>query len=91
MALSVFYSSVSGNTEMKKQQQRIFDVLQSKKIDFEAVDISQESENKDLMRRIAGDPTALPPQICKGDSYCGNFTAFESAIEAEALEEFLKL
>ena len=56
---------------MRKNQERIFSILTSKKIDFEGVDIAQNSEDKDLMRKKAGDPTALPPQICNGDVYCG--------------------
>ncbi|XP_041831922.1 SH3 domain-binding glutamic acid-rich-like protein 3 [Melanotaenia boesemani] len=91
MSVIVFYSSVSGSLEVKKKQDRIMSVLSSKKIPFKTVDISQNSESKDLMRKRAGDPTALPPQICNGDAYCGDFTAFENAIEMEQLEKFLKL
>lgn len=56
---------------MKKNQDWIFSVLSSKKIPFKTVDITQNSEDKDLMRKKVGDPTALPPQICNGDVYCG--------------------
>ncbi|KAK7906856.1 hypothetical protein WMY93_015468 [Mugilogobius chulae] len=91
MDLLVFYSSISGNKEMKKQQEWIMSVLSAKKIPFKAVDISQNSDDKDLMRKIAGDSTALPPQICRGNSYCGDYTAFQNAIEEECLEAFLKL
>lgn len=66
-------------------------VLDSKRIKYELVDITQSSEDKDLMRRIAGNPSALPPQICNGDVYCGDSVAFENAIETEQLESFLKL
>lgn len=56
---------------MKKNQQRIFSVLTSKKIQFEVVDISVSDADKALMRERAGNPTALPPQICNGEVYCG--------------------
>lgn len=46
-------------------------ILDSKKIPYTPVDICQDSKDKDLMRKIAGDPKALPPQICNGDVYCG--------------------
>lgn len=46
-------------------------ILEGKKIPYELVDISQKVESKELMRQIAGDSTALPPQICNGDVYCG--------------------
>lgn len=57
--------------QIKKDQDTIFSILSSKKIPFEAVDIAQNSDDKDLMRKRVGDPTALPPQICNGDVYCG--------------------
>ncbi|XP_033999324.1 SH3 domain-binding glutamic acid-rich-like protein 3 [Trematomus bernacchii] len=91
MPVKVFYTSVSGSTEIKKKQQQILDVLASKKIEFEAIDISQDSNTKDEMRELANDPTALPPQICNGNEYCGNYEAFLEAIENEQLEGFLKL
>ncbi|XP_018549944.1 SH3 domain-binding glutamic acid-rich-like protein 3 [Lates calcarifer] len=91
MAITVFYSSVSGSLEMKKRQDRIISVLSSKNIPYKLVDISQNSDMKDLMRQRAGNPTALPPQICNGDVYCGDFIAFENAIEMEELDAFLKL
>ncbi|CAG5928116.1 SH3 domain-binding glutamic acid-rich-like protein 3 [Menidia menidia] len=91
MSVILFYSSVSGSTTMKKNQERIMSVLTSKDIPFKAVDIAQNSEDKDLMRKRAGNSKALPPQICNGDVYCGDYDAFENAIEMEKLEEFLKL
>lgn len=91
MSLKVFYASASGNLEMKKRQERIFSVLDSKGIEYERVDITQDSCLKDSMRKIAGNPTALPPQICNGDVYCGDSAAFEEAIEMEQLESFLKV
>ena len=46
-------------------------VLDAKKIAHNDVDITQDSELKDQMRRIACNDTALPPQISNGDQYCG--------------------
>ncbi|MED6288607.1 hypothetical protein CHARACLAT_028280 [Characodon lateralis] len=91
MGVTVYMASVSSSLELKKNQERIFSVLSSKKIPFKAIDITQQSENKDFMRKKAGNPKALPPQIFNGDAYCGDFAAFEKAIEMEKLEQFLKL
>ncbi|XP_076612909.1 SH3 domain-binding glutamic acid-rich-like protein 3 [Chaetodon auriga] len=91
MSVQVFYTSVSGSIELKKHQQKIIDILESKKIPHKLVDIAQNSDDKDLMRKIAGNPTALPPQICNGDVYCGDYAAFDMAVEAGELELFLKL
>lgn len=46
-------------------------ILDSKSICYEAVDVTQDEEAKLSMRKIANDSKALPPQICKGDIYCG--------------------
>ncbi|XP_008300411.1 SH3 domain-binding glutamic acid-rich-like protein 3 [Stegastes partitus] len=91
MSLTLFYTSVSSSVQIKKSQEKIQSVLDSKKIPFRLVDIAQCSEDKELMRKICGDPTALPPQLSNGDVYCGDFAAFENAIEEERLNEFLKL
>ncbi|XP_077568348.1 SH3 domain-binding glutamic acid-rich-like protein 3 isoform X1 [Stigmatopora nigra] len=66
-----YYASVSGNMELKKRQQRIEMALDGKGIKYEKVDITASQEAKDKMRAIVGDPTALPPQICNGNQYCG--------------------
>lgn len=46
-------------------------ILDSKKIPYKLVDVAQSQDDKDLMRKLAGDPKALPPQLCKGEEYCG--------------------
>ena len=46
-------------------------ILEAKKIDFEQIDIAADASYKDKMRQLANNPTALPPQICNGDEYCG--------------------
>ncbi|XP_057679123.1 SH3 domain-binding glutamic acid-rich-like protein 3 [Corythoichthys intestinalis] len=89
--VNYYYSSVTGNLEMKKQQQRIEMILDSKKIDYERIDIAADDGAKAKMRELVGDPKALPPQICNGDQYCGDFEKFEAAVESEELEAFLKL
>ncbi|XP_787111.1 SH3 domain-binding glutamic acid-rich-like protein 3 [Strongylocentrotus purpuratus] len=87
----VYMSTVSSNQAIKKQQQRIKMILDGKKIEYEDVDISQKEEDKVKMREIVGDPKALPPQICNGETYCGDYAAFEIAVEEEDIEGFLKL
>uniref|UniRef100_A0A3P8W8P3 SH3 domain-binding glutamic acid-rich-like protein 3 n=1 Tax=Cynoglossus semilaevis TaxID=244447 RepID=A0A3P8W8P3_CYNSE len=89
MPVIVFWTSVSSNTT--KGQHRIFDILSSLKIPHKAVDISQNSDDKDQMREIAGNPTALAPQICNGEVYCGDLKAFEEAVEMDNLQDFLRL
>ena len=46
-------------------------ILSGKKIAFEKVDVAASEDAKKKMRDIAGNQTALPPQLCNGDQYCG--------------------
>ncbi|XP_022075778.1 SH3 domain-binding glutamic acid-rich-like protein 3 isoform X2 [Acanthochromis polyacanthus] len=71
MSLTLFYTSVSSSVQIKKSQDKIMATLESLKIPFVQVDIAQSSEHKETMRRICGNPTALPPQLARGDVYCG--------------------
>lgn len=69
--LDLYWLMKSFSFQVKKNQERIFSVLTSKKIAFKQVDITQNTEDKNLMRKKANNPTALPPQIFNGDVYCG--------------------
>uniref|UniRef100_A0A6Q2Y8K2 Uncharacterized protein n=1 Tax=Esox lucius TaxID=8010 RepID=A0A6Q2Y8K2_ESOLU len=91
MSIVVYFSSISGSRELKQQQSQIFSFLDSKKIKYQAVDITQGPSGKEEMRKKAGNPTALPPQIFNGDKYCGDFSAFYEAVEAGKGEAFFKL
>nr|XP_029509107.1 SH3 domain-binding glutamic acid-rich-like protein 3 [Oncorhynchus nerka] len=71
MSIVVYFSSVSGSRELKQQQSQIFSFLDSKKIKYQAVDITQGSEIKEEMRKKTGNPAALPPQVFNKDVYCG--------------------
>uniref|UniRef100_UPI00397FBC39 hypothetical protein n=1 Tax=Salmonella sp. s51228 TaxID=3159652 RepID=UPI00397FBC39 len=86
--LGVYYSSVSGNIEIKKNQDRIFSVLDSKKISYIKHDIAANEELKAKMKEIAKKTEAIAPQICNGDKYCGSFEDFEYAIEEGDLDKF---
>ena len=89
--IDYYYSSVSSNLEIKKQQERIQNVLDGKKISYNKIDIAASEDDKAKMRRIIGDDKALAPQLANGEQYCGNFDKFEEAIESENLNTFLKL
>ncbi|GFR88694.1 SH3 domain-binding glutamic acid-rich-like protein [Elysia marginata] len=89
--VTVFVSAISSDIERKNNQRRIEDVLSGQKIDFESVDVSSSRDELDRMRRIVGNPTALAPQIVNGEEYCGDYSAFDDAVENKMLKEFLKL
>lgn len=46
-------------------------ILDSKKIDYDKVDIAGNEDAKQKMREIMGNPTGLPPQLTKGDTHLG--------------------
>ncbi|KPU78697.1 uncharacterized protein Dana_GF23792, isoform B [Drosophila ananassae] len=103
MVLKVYVSGMSGNKEVKKRQQRVLMILDSKNIQYDTVDITEpgkESE-KELMQNkstsnggTVSDPEPrhpLPPQIFNDEDYCGDYDAFDMANEIDTLEVFLKL
>jgi len=89
--LKVYISSVSSNKKTKKEQQRIFMILDSKKIEYEKVDIAVSDEDKTKMREAAGDPAAMPPMFLNGDDFLGDFEAFDLAVEDGQLNDFLRI
>lgn len=86
-----YYTSVTGNLETKKNQQKIEMILDAKKIEYQKFDVAADEAAKQRMRDISGNPKALPPQLCNGNQYCGDFDAFDEALESDQLYEFLKL
>lgn len=89
--LVVYITTVSSNFEIKKKQQRIKNILDGKKVSYTEIDIAQNADDKNKMRELMGDETALPPQIFVGESHLGDYDAFDAAVEEERLDEFLKL
>ncbi|KAL1490353.1 hypothetical protein ABEB36_013064 [Hypothenemus hampei] len=103
MVVKVYVSGMSGNKEVKKRQQRVLLILDSKNIKYEVLDIAEPNmeeakdymqNNSKLMGGTIGDPNPrhpLPPQIFNDDEYCGDYDAFDMANEVDEMEKFLKL
>lgn len=89
--IKLYYTTVTASRSVKSQQADVTRILDSKGIKYELIDISLDGELKDEMRNKAGDPTAVPPQLFNEDQYCGNYEMFSEAVEADTVEEFLKL
>jgi len=88
----VYHSSISCSPLIKKQQQAVLFVLSAKKYNVKLVDLACIGESaKAEMRKIADDPTCVPPQIAKGEEYCGGYDRFFEAVEDGQLLKFLKL
>lgn len=91
----IYVSSVAGSGEIRGHQQRVRMILESKKMEFEEVDIASVEGSKEVMRELAQNPEALPPQFVYEDEkgrkeYLGDFDAFDEAVEEGMLEKFLK-
>jgi len=90
--ITVYHSSISCSQQVKKQQQTVEFILTSKKYNVRFVDLACIGEKaKEEMRKIADDPKCLPPQIAKGEQYCGSYDKFMEAVEDGDLLRFLKL
>merc|ERR1711953_595328 len=83
--VTYYFTSVSGNMALKKNQQRIESVLTSKNIPIDAIDIASTPGAKEKMRELSKNATALPPQLFLGEKYLGDFEKFEEALECDAL------
>lgn len=103
MVVKVYISGISGNKEVKKRQQRVLMILDSKNIKYEIIDITEpgREDDKDFMQNnsksnggTVSDPnprTPLPPQVFNDDEYCGDYDQFDLANEIDTLEQFLKV
>jgi len=97
MTIKVYYSEISAHKEVKKRQQKVMMILDSKSIPYDAVDITEagKESDKDFMLTNAkprGDAkSVLSPQIFNGETYCGDFDDFELANEIDELEKFLNI
>ncbi|CAG0920676.1 unnamed protein product [Notodromas monacha] len=97
MVMKIYISGISGNKEVKKRQQRVTMILDSRHIAYELIDITEpgREEEKDFMQQnstpLPGAKYALPPQIFKDDVYCGDYDQYDLSNENDELEKFLKL
>ncbi|XP_044742502.1 SH3 domain-binding glutamic acid-rich protein homolog [Chrysoperla carnea] len=93
MVITVYISGISGNKEVKKRQQRVQMILESKNVEYEAIDIAEPDRQaeRDRVKHCGPNLPALPPQIFNGDEYCGDYDQFDLANETDELEKFLKL
>lgn len=95
MGVRVFVATNTGNKEIENGQQTIFQVLKTRNIEYETIDIAAPGmqEQRKFMREKGkkkdGQRFALPPQIFNGEEYRGNFEDFDIANEDDMLEEFL--
>uniref|UniRef100_A0A0P4VG17 Uncharacterized protein n=1 Tax=Rhodnius neglectus TaxID=72488 RepID=A0A0P4VG17_9HEMI len=96
MVIKVYTSGISGNKEVKKRQQRILMIMDSKNIKYIAIDITEPGNEADKQfmqdnAKATESKHPLPPQIFNEQEYCGDYVGFDLANENDELEAFLKL
>ncbi|XP_013779175.1 SH3 domain-binding glutamic acid-rich protein homolog [Limulus polyphemus] len=96
MVVKVYVSGISASKEVKKHQQRVLMILDSLKVCYETVDITepgkedQRSYMQENCKKSSG-RSVLPPQFFNDEDYCGDYEDFELANEDDELMKFLKL
>ncbi|XP_025910471.1 SH3 domain-binding glutamic acid-rich-like protein 3 [Nothoprocta perdicaria] len=90
-SIKVYYSSVTGSREVRQRQAEVRRILEGNRLRYELIDVSVSEGRLREMRDKAGDPQAMPPQICNGDQYCGDFEMLYQATENEEVPKFLKM
>merc|ERR1719167_818509 len=97
MGVRIFVSGNCGNQKIETEQQKIFLVLQTRKIEFETIDIMHPGNQKlrtfmrEKGKKKEGARNVIPPQIFNGEDFRGDFDDFDIANEDDLLEEFLGL
>jgi len=97
MTIKVYYSEISAHKEVKKRQQKVMMILDSKSIPYDAVDITEAGKESDKEFMLTNakprgeTKNCLSPQIFNGETYCGDFDDFELANEIDELEKFLNI
>ncbi|XP_020293718.1 SH3 domain-binding glutamic acid-rich protein homolog [Pseudomyrmex gracilis] len=96
MVVKIYISGISGNKEVKKRQQRVLMILDSKNVEYETIDITEPGKelDKEFMQansNARNNKYPLPPQIFNEDDYCGDYEDFDIANEIDELEKFLKV
>ncbi|GMR53658.1 hypothetical protein PMAYCL1PPCAC_23853, partial [Pristionchus mayeri] len=95
--IKVYITTITANTEIRKQVQRTVMILEGLRIPFKAIDITKpgmEEERAFMKEKAINARTKgpiLPPQFFIDDNYVGNYLDFEESVEEDKLEQFLKL
>lgn len=97
MVVIIYISRISGNKEIKSQQEKVKQILDVKHVEYEEIDISDVNliTDKEYMWKHGkvkdGQKNPLPPQIFNEKEYCGDFDDLDEANEGDTIESFLKL
>ncbi|RWS14964.1 SH3 domain-binding glutamic acid-rich protein-like isoform X1 [Dinothrombium tinctorium] len=96
MVIKVYISGISANKEVKGRQQRALLLLDTLRVDYEKIDITEpgHEQDKEMLKEVCtkrNDSIPLPPQFFNEDDYCGDWFDFETASDEDRVLSFLKL
>ncbi|KAH6916871.1 hypothetical protein BKA70DRAFT_1250837 [Coprinopsis sp. MPI-PUGE-AT-0042] len=89
--IHLFLTTIASQPVLRKRQEYILRILQSKKIPFSSYDLASDPDAKRLWRRKAPADKQQLPGLLVGYQFVGTFDAFEDAVEHDELDIFLKL
>jgi len=89
--IQVFLTTIASQPVLRKRQEYILRILQTKKIPFTSYDLASDEDAKRLWKRKAPLDKQQLPGILVGGRYPGDFDAFEEAVEYDELDVFLRL
>lgn len=89
--IQVFLTTIASQVVVRKRQEYILRILQTKKIPYTSYDLASDEDAKRLWRRKAPPNKQQLPGILVGGKFIGDFDAFEEAVETEDLANFLRL
>jgi hypothetical protein len=89
--IQVFLTTIASQVVVRKRQEYILRILQTKKIPYTSYDLASDDDAKRLWRRKAPPDKQQLPGILVGGRFIGDFDAFEEAVETEGLATFLRL
>ncbi|KAG1757729.1 SH3-binding, glutamic acid-rich protein-domain-containing protein [Suillus lakei] len=89
--IQVFLTTIASQVVVRKRQEYILRILQTKKIPYTSYDLASDDDAKRLWRRKAPPDKQQLPGILVGGRFIGDFDAFEDAVETEELATFLRL
>jgi len=89
--IQVFLTTIASQPVLRKRQEYILRILQTKKIPFTSYDLASDEDAKRLWKRKTPLDKQQLPGILVGGRYPGDFDAFEEAVEYDELEIFLRL
>ncbi|KAH7912591.1 hypothetical protein BJ138DRAFT_1083314 [Hygrophoropsis aurantiaca] len=89
--IQVFLTTIASQPVLRKRQEYILRILQTKKIPYTSYDLASDEDAKRLWKRKAPLDKQQLPGILVGGRYPGTFDEFEEAVEYDELDIFLRL